>query len=300
MLMRKIYLMLFGAMMMMAASAQTVVNGFKQDSIIAKIDIGGTTSKTVYEYNADGKCTVSYGYIYQGGAYVMDTKTVNTFDEQGRVTKSETFTNYNGESALSSYTEFSDFNAEGYPTVQVDYQLDDQNPDAGIQPFTKTVTAQFYGAQPAHQIIYQNLAGTWSQFQEITTEYSNDVPVKITMETGVMGMSMTVVTDIEYDGHNMPIKATQTNSLMPSENVTTTYVNTYNADGLPTNIVSTTTTMGMGSVIVTDYYWSATTGIAPIVSGKQDNGKYYDLNGRRIANPAHGLYIHNGRKVVIK
>ena len=259
MLMRKIYLTLFGAMMMMAASAQTVANGFKQDSIIVKTELGDYSKKTVYEYNADGQCTTSYGYAYQGGAYVLDGKTVNTFDEQGRATKSESFTNAGGELTMTSYTDYSDYNAD-----------------------------------------YEDMAGTWMQFQEITYEYSNDVPVKITSETSIMGMNMTVVTDLEYDEHNMPIKATQTNSLMASENVITTYVNTYNADGLPTNIVSTTTTMGMAAVIDTDYYWSATTGIAPILSGKQDNGKYYDLNGRSIANPAHGLYIHNGRKVVIK
>jgi hypothetical protein len=292
--------MLFGAMMMMAASAQTVANGFKQDSIIVKTELGDYSMKTVYEYNADGQCTLSYGYAYQGGAFVLDGKTEIMFDEQGRMTKSESFTNVGGEYTLTSYTEYSDFNAEGLPTVEIDYQLDDQNPAAGIQPYQKRVIDQFYGTQPAHEIVYQNLAGTWSQFQEITTEYSNDVPVKITIETGVMGMSMTVVTELEYDDHNMPVKSTQTNSLMPSENVITTYVNTYNADGLPTNIVTTTTAMGMAAVIDTDYYWSATTGIAPIISSKQDNGKYYDLNGRRIANPAHGLYIHNGRKVIVK
>ena len=85
--MRKIYLTLFGAMMMMAASAQSVVNGFKQDSIIVKTELGDYSKKTVYEYNADGQCTTSYGYAYQGGAYVLDGKTVNTFDEQGRATK---------------------------------------------------------------------------------------------------------------------------------------------------------------------------------------------------------------------
>ncbi len=286
--------------MMMAASAQTVANGFKQDSIIVKTELGDYSMKTVYEYNADGQCTLSYGYAYQGGAFVLDGKTEIMFDEQGRMTKSESFTNVGGEYTLTSYTEYSDFNAEGLPTVEIDYQLDDQNPAAGIQPYQKRVIDQFYGTQPAHEIVYQNLAGTWSQFQEITTEYSNDVPVKITIETGVMGMSMTVVTELEYDDHNMPVKSTQTNSLMPSENVITTYVNTYNADGLPTNIVTTTTAMGMATVVVTGYYWSATTGIAPIVSGKQDNGKYYDLNGRRIASPAHGLYIHNGRNVVVK
>ena len=48
------------------------------------------------------------------------------------------------------------------------------------------------------------------------------------------------------------------------------------------------------------------TGIRPIaddemVNGKCSNGKYYyDLRGRRIANPVRGLYIHDGRKVVVK
>ena len=166
---------------------------------------------------------------------MLDGKTEIMFDEQGRMTKSESFTNVGGEYTLTSYTEYSDFNAEGLPTVEIDYQLDDQNPAAGIQPYQKRVIDQFYGTQPAHEIVYQNLAGTWSQFQEITTEYSNDVPVKITIETGVMGMSMTVVTELEYDDHNMPVKSTQTNSLMPSENVTTTYVNTY----MPTDCLQT-------------------------------------------------------------
>ncbi len=31
-----------------------------------------------------------------------------------------------------------------------------------------------------------------------------------------------------------------------------------------------------------------------------ENGVYYDLQGRRVTNPVKGLYIHNGRKVVVK
>lgn len=44
------------------------------------------------------------------------------------------------------------------------------------------------------------------------------------------------------------------------------------------------------------------TGIRSIDNGKQaqNNGVYYDLSGRRVENPQHGMYIVNGRVVVIK
>ena len=44
------------------------------------------------------------------------------------------------------------------------------------------------------------------------------------------------------------------------------------------------------------------TGIRAIDNGKQaqNNGVYYDLSGRRVENPQHGMYIVNGRVVVIK
>lgn len=44
------------------------------------------------------------------------------------------------------------------------------------------------------------------------------------------------------------------------------------------------------------------TGIRAINNGKQaqNNGVYYDLSGRRVENPQHGMYIVNGRVVVIK
>ena len=48
--------------------------------------------------------------------------------------------------------------------------------------------------------------------------------------------------------------------------------------------------------------WDEVTGIRSIDNGKQSvkNGAFYDLSGRRVENPQHGLYIVNGKKVVIK
>ena len=43
-----------------------------------------------------------------------------------------------------------------------------------------------------------------------------------------------------------------------------------------------------------------TTGVTEIVNSKLSNSKYFDLQGRRVAAPQKGLYIVNGKKVVIK
>lgn len=43
-----------------------------------------------------------------------------------------------------------------------------------------------------------------------------------------------------------------------------------------------------------------TTGISNATMGNEAESTYYDLSGRRIAAPKHGLYIRNGKKVYIK
>ena len=42
------------------------------------------------------------------------------------------------------------------------------------------------------------------------------------------------------------------------------------------------------------------TGIADVQREATDNNVYYDLNGRRVAQPTKGLYILNGKKVLVK
>ena len=45
---------------------------------------------------------------------------------------------------------------------------------------------------------------------------------------------------------------------------------------------------------------NTTVGIDGTTLGQPDNTPYYDLSGRRVAQPAKGIYIHNGKKVFIK
>ena len=50
-----------------------------------------------------------------------------------------------------------------------------------------------------------------------------------------------------------------------------------------------------------DFEGSETTGINAATLSEGNTAKtYYDLSGRRIANPKNGLYICNGKKVYIK
>ena len=49
-----------------------------------------------------------------------------------------------------------------------------------------------------------------------------------------------------------------------------------------------------------EQFQQITTGIISIKDDKVESVTYYDLNGRRIDHPAKGVYVKNGKKVVIK
>ena len=50
-----------------------------------------------------------------------------------------------------------------------------------------------------------------------------------------------------------------------------------------------------------EYIGSVTEGIEEVLGdGAVENGVYYDLSGRRVENPAKGIYIFNGKKVFVK
>ena len=53
-------------------------------------------------------------------------------------------------------------------------------------------------------------------------------------------------------------------------------------------------TRGIGGI-------DGTTGIDAVENGEVTNEGYYDLNGRKVTNPKRGgIYIHNGKKVIVR
>ena len=55
-----------------------------------------------------------------------------------------------------------------------------------------------------------------------------------------------------------------------------------------------------GARLVFDFEGAKPSGISNVNANVSLNGNYYDLQGRRVENPAKGLYIVNGKKVYIK
>ena len=47
-------------------------------------------------------------------------------------------------------------------------------------------------------------------------------------------------------------------------------------------------------------YDGSTTDIRDILTQQEDHMVYYDLQGRRVSNPSKGIYITNGKKIIIK
>ena len=60
-----------------------------------------------------------------------------------------------------------------------------------------------------------------------------------------------------------------------------------------------TSKAAMWNLIPVGHFSLKEMGIKPTEQVKE-SGIYYDLLGRPIENPAAGIYIHNGRKVIIK
>ena len=57
---------------------------------------------------------------------------------------------------------------------------------------------------------------------------------------------------------------------------------------------------GAGVRQMTMIFDDETTGIQQTISSAESNKDYYDLQGRRVSTPTHGLYIVNGKKVIVK
>ena len=77
------------------------------------------------------------------------------------------------------------------------------------------------------------------------------------------------------------------------------YNYTYELNG-EGDVVKVTETKKSRTKIYTLEWESSGTGIETVKSDSPSNGVYYDLTGRKTASPTKGVFITNGRKVVIR
>ncbi|MBR3100675.1 MAG: hypothetical protein IKH19_02855 [Muribaculaceae bacterium] len=71
-------------------------------------------------------------------------------------------------------------------------------------------------------------------------------------------------------------------------------------DGLTESELRTFLKAGESNIDVTLSLASISTGVSQVrVDAAPEADVYYDLNGRRVENPTHGMYIKNGKKVIL-
>ena len=121
-------------------------------------------------------------------------------------------------------------------------------------------------------------------------------------------VNIQVPEDAAYDGlaHNATVTVVQ------GGDATVTYVHQGSGD-----IYNDAVEVGVYTVVVTvaesDYYYGGTftggpfeiystgTAVDEIMAAGQDNGAWYTIDGRRVAAPTQrGIYIHNGKKYIVK
>lgn len=70
-------------------------------------------------------------------------------------------------------------------------------------------------------------------------------------------------------------------------------------DGLSESELRTFLKAGQNNISVTLSLTSGTTGIESVNGNRLEDGAYYSLNGAKVSNPSEGLYIKNGKKVLL-
>ncbi len=70
-------------------------------------------------------------------------------------------------------------------------------------------------------------------------------------------------------------------------------------DGLSESELRTFLKAGQNNISVTLSLTSGTTAIKSVNGNRLENGAYYSLNGVKVENPSKGIYIKNGKKVIL-
>ena len=148
----------------------------------------------------------------------------------------------------------------------------------------------------------------WGQFDTQTIGINT---VEYTVTKGQAVINVIVPDDVEYDGQ--PHGATVTVIAGDAQPVVT-YINVATGEVLTEDPVQ----VGYYSVVVvvpdTEYYYGIpetsygtfriyedTTGVKELTMGTEDNGAWYTIDGRRVSAPTEpGMYIHNGKKYIVK
>ena len=313
--MNKFYLTLVGAFFALCASAQ-------YDQFETGYRNGEWYLDSTYVINANGIRTDFEEYEYQNGRlvginsvymsdfedgvpdYIEHTKTVLNHTADGKVGQVEiSLKDETGTYVLSATIEFA-YNGAGLVESAVYQGIDEENPDAGIQPFTKTVYVKYNGdvAEDTEFYSWDEESKEWVKYGTAHSDIVNGQIVKITHTEEMMGFSITTETTYQYDSHGYTTyEKVSTGGFGFTTKTETSYENTYDAND---NIYTIKESIDGGDPTTTYHFWSREggTSIQMVKSAIDAATQWYDISGRRLNGaPSHpGIFIHNGKKTVIR
>lgn len=307
--MKRIYLSLLGAMMALTASAQF---NWLCDSIYM---VNASDGQRVWfiEYSYDnGVLMEEYNYVKGGyriddsGALTPDpngdlmwkcTKIVYGYDDAGRNNKLYEYEKVGDNWKLITVRDYVSFNEGGGNIEIIDYDVDDDDKDQLLPTWRYVFT--YEGNYAVQRDKYASNFGSWELYNTTKFEYNAyGWVIKETTTREAFGQTYISTTYNEYDDHGCKTKEVFTSD---EGSYILTFEPSYDANGLHTSSKQYTN----GQEDNTSYYFYSLGGHTAIKGVKASAGTangWFDLNGRRInGQPTKkGLYIHDGRKVLIK
>lgn len=307
--MKRIYLSLLGALMAITANAQLT---WVCDSAYA-VDASNGQRIVFHEYSYENGVLMEK-YIMLRGEYSYDdsgtivadgdgvsmwkyTKEVYSYDDAGRINKLYEYEKVGDNWNLITVRDYVSFNEGGGNIEIIDYEVDDDDKDQLLPTWRYVFT--YEGNYAVQRDKYASNFGSWELYNTTKFEYNDQGQmVKETTTREAFGQTYVSTYTYEYDDHGGKSKEVLESD---DHNYIMTFENNYDANG---NLISDTEYYN-GKADNIAYYFYSLGGHTAIKGVKASAGAangWFDLNGRRInGQPTKkGLYIHDGRKVLIK
>ena len=292
-LMKKIYLSLLGVMTTLTVCAQLQIS----------------TSYTAYTVDpVTNEKTGQWDYIYENGLLTEEHatyyhaegneeyKTLYIYDDQGRLLRMEDYEMRDGEYVMTYKREDTEYNENGFIAISTEYTEDENNPGQ-LVPEWKLFVYRYNGMDAIdYEFYYTDGAGGWTYYGTVKPEFdSKGRVVKLIQEIPWKGAVVTSIKIWEYDDHDWYTKITYTSNYW--DDYEYTYENFYDANG----VIEKRNCYKDGQFEDTYYFvWGDPTAVQG-VKAADVTAPWYDLSGRRLSTPpTKGVYIHKGRKIVMK